>query len=417
MVQCTLLLSIFLVAFVLNIIVRLLLNQLNISHLMSFGDRVPRSFVDLIDQKTLSKMRDYTVATSRVGSIEHLVGDTVILAVVLSGFLPWLNEKISALDLHFVLSGILFFFSCSLIMGVVDIPFDLYRNFVIEKRFSFNTLTMKLWITDLIKSLVISAVVMGIFLAVFFSLVHHAPRSWWVWVWVFFIFFQLLIMWLYPVVIAPLFNKFEPIEDEELKSRILMLANKTGIDVKGLYTMDAGKRSKHSNAYFTGIGKAKRIVLFDTLVEAHTKDEISAVLAHELGHWKKGHIKKQLAASMALSLGVLYLAYIFVSHDVLYTTFGFDGITIYAGLFLLTIIAKPFSFFLTPFGCMISRHFERQADDYAFSLTGDAVSLVNALKQLAKQNLANLHPHPAYAWFYYSHPPLVERIERLKQFS
>jgi STE24 endopeptidase len=417
MVHFTLLLSLFLFVFVLHIAVRLILNRINISHLRSFGDQVPESFTDMIDQKTLSSMRDYTVATSRVGSIEHLAGDILILAIVLSGFLPWLNDRILALDLHFVLSGIFFFFSCSLIMGAVEIPFDLYRNFVIEKRFSFNTLTLKLWITDLIKSLLISAVVMGIFLAVFFGLIYHAPRSWWVWVWVFFICFQLLIMWLYPVVIAPLFNKFEPIEDQELKDRISLLATKAGVDVKGLYKMDAGKRSKHSNAYFTGIGKVKRIVLFDTLVQAHTTDEISAVLAHELGHWKKGHIKKQLVLSIVLSLVVLYLAYLFVSHDVLYATFGFESITIYAGIFLLTIIAKPFSFFLNPLGCMLSRHFERQADDYAFSLTGDAVSLVNALKQLAKLNLANLHPHPAYAWFYYSHPPLVERIERLERFS
>ena len=416
-VKFTLLLSIFLLVFILNIALRMVLSRLNISHLRSFEDRVPQGFSNMIDQKTLSRMRDYTVATSRVGSIEHLTGDILILAIVLSGFLPWLNGRISALDLHFVFSGILFFFACSLVMGLVEIPFDLYRNFVIEKRFSFNTLTAKLWISDLIKSLLISSVVMGLFLAVFFSIVLHAPFTWWLWVWAFFIFFQMLIMWLYPVVIAPLFNKFEPIEDEELKNRIFSLAEKTGINVKGLYKMDAGKRSKHSNAYFTGIGKAKRIVLFDTLVEAHTTDEITAVLAHELGHWKKGHIKKQLALSMVLSLGVLYLAYTFVSHDVLYATFGFEEITIYAGLFLLTIIAKPFSFFLTPLSCMLSRHFERQADDYAFSLTGETAPLTNALKQLAKQNLANLHPHPAYAWFYYSHPPIVERIDRLEKLS
>ena len=415
MVQFTLLLSIFLIVFVLNIFVRSILNQMNISHLRSVGDQIPDSFTELIDQKTLSKMRDYTIATSRVGSIEHLAGDILVLAIVLSGFLPWLNERISVLNLHFVLSGILFFFSCSLIMGVVEIPFDLYRNFVIEKRFSFNTLTLKLWIIDLIKSFLLSAVVMGIFLAVFFGLIYHAPNSWWFWAWVFFIFFQLLIMWLYPVAIAPLFNKFDPIEDEDLKNRVSLLAKKTGIELKGLYKMDAGKRSKHSNAYFTGIGKAKRIVLFDTLVETHSRDEISAVLAHELGHWKKGHIKKQLVLSTILSLGALYLAYTFVSNDVLYATFGFEGITIYAGLFLLTVIAKPFSFFLTPLGCILSRHFERQADDYAFFLSGDTASLVNALKQLAKLNLANLHPHPAYAWFYYSHPPLVERIERLER--
>jgi STE24 endopeptidase len=415
MVQFTNLLGIFLLAFALNIGVRLILHQLNILHLRSFGDQVPVSFKDILDKKTLEKMRDYTIATSRVGSIENLISDILILVILLSSFLPWLNDRISTLNLHFVFSGIIFFFVCSMILSAVEIPFDLYRNFVIEKRFSFNTLTLKLWFSDFVKSFLISAVVMGIFLGVFLSLVFYVKSVWWICVWIFFILFQFLIMWLYPVVIAPLFNKFEPIEDENLKNRISSLAEQSGINLKGLYKMDAGKRSKHSNAYFTGIGKVKRIVLFDTLVDAHNSDEISAVLAHELGHWKKGHIKKQLIVSMILSFMILYLAYIFVTHKLLYTTFGFETISIYAGLFLLTIIAKPFAFFLSPLGCTISRHFERQADDYAYSLLGNTAPLVEALKQLAKQNLSNLHPHPAYAWFYYSHPPIVERIQRLEK--
>lgn len=415
MIHITLLLSLFICLYIFHIAVRLILNRLNISHLRSSGDSVPQGFEDIIDGPTLSRMRDYTVETSHLGSIENLSGDVIILAIILSGFLPWLNEKISAWDLNFVFSGILFFFACSLITGVVEIPFDLYRNFVIEKKFSFNTLTLKLWITDLIKTVLVSAIVMGLFLAIFFGIILYAPTTWWIWAWIFFILFQVIIMWLYPVVIAPLFNKFEPVEDQDLKSRIYALAGKSGIKVKGLYTMDAGKRSRHSNAYFTGIGKTKRIVLFDTLVHTHTTEEILAVLAHELGHWKKGHIRKQLILSMVVSLGLLYLAYVLTTHPVLYTTFGFENITIYVGLFLLTIIAKPFAFFLTPLGCMISRWFERQADDYAYVLTGESVHLVNALKQLAKNNLANLHPHKIYAWFYYSHPPIVERIRRLEK--
>ncbi len=416
-IHATLLLELFLVAYALNIGVRLLLNRLNIAHLRSVGDRVPESFRDILDRSSLARMSEYTIATSRLGSIENLAEDLLIIVILLSGFLPWLNDRITALSLPFVFSGILFFFACSVLMAAATIPFDLYRNFVIEKRFSFNTLTLRLWFNDLFKSLIITAIVMGIFLAVFFSLILYAQNTWWLWAWLFFICFQLLITWLYPVVIAPLFNRFEPIEDRELKDRITALASRSGIHVKGLYQMDAGKRSTHSNAYFTGIGKAKRIVLFDTLIEDHSTDEIAAVLAHELGHWKMGHIRKQLVLSMGLSLVILYLAYAFVTHPLLYDTFGFQGTTIYAGLFLLTIIARPFAFFLSPLPSMLSRHFERQADDYACLLTADPLALATALKHLARKNLSNLHPHPAYAWFYYSHPPLVERIRRLEDIA
>lgn len=417
MVQFTLILLIFLAVFAFAMIVRLILNRLNIRHLRNFGHSIPEDFEGFIDGKTLIRMRDYTVETSRISSIENVTGDMIVISLVLSGFFVWLSNQISALNLHIVISGTLFFLSCSLIMGTVEIPFDLYRNFVIEKKFSFSTLTMKLWLSDLFKSVLISLILLGSFLSILLSLIHFLPQTWWIWAWIFFISFQLLIMWLYPVVIAPLFNTFEPIENEELKTRISSVAQRSGITVSGLFRMDAGKRSRHSNAYFTGIGKTKRIVLFDTLLDTHTTEEIVAVLSHELGHWKMGHIKKQLILSMGVSLAALYLAYLLVNNHLLYSTFGFEGTSVYIGLFLLTIIVRPLAFFLTPLTSMLSRHFEQQADDYAFTLLGNTSPLVNALKQLAKENLSNLHPHPLYAWFYYSHPPLVERIERLKRTS
>jgi len=415
MVRFTYILEIFLAVFAFSIIVRMLLSRLNINHLRAFGHRVPEYFQDMIDKKTLIRMRNYTMATSRLNSIEHLTNDIIIISLVLSGFFVGLSNQISDLNLHFIISGTIFFLSFSFLMGIVEIPFDLYRNFVIEKRFSFSTLTIRLWITDLIKSVIISLPLTGILLSVLLSLVFYFPETWWIWVWIFFICFQLLIMWLYPVVISPLFNKFDPIENEELLSRIYDAARKSGIKISGLFKMDAGKRSRHSNAYFTGIGKTKRIVLFDTLVDSHTTDEIAAVLAHELGHWKRGHIRKQLILSMGVSLASLYMAYIFVNKDLLYSTFGFEGTTAYIGLFLISIMVKPLAFFFTPIGSMLSRSFERQADDYVFHIEGNTESLRNALKQMARDNLSNLHPHPIYAWFYFSHPPLVERIERLER--
>jgi STE24 endopeptidase len=191
--------------------------------------------------------------------------------------------------------------------------------------------------------------------------------------------------------------------------------DRTGFRFGGLFKMDASVRSRHTNAYFTGIGKTKRIVLFDTLLNTHTHEEIASVLAHELGHMKLGHVRKQIIASIGFSLVGFYLTSLFIAWPLLYNTFGFPQLIPFAGLFILSLIAKPFSFFFTPIGSMISRRFERQADKFAYDLTGTAKPMIQALKRLAKDNLSNLHPHPLYAWFYYSHPPLVERVEALEE--
>jgi len=396
-----------------NALVRFVLNRLNIGHLKAHGHEVPGVFADEIDSETLSKMNEYTMVNSRMASVEDLCEDLFIVLIVLTGFLPGLAGLIESYGLHFIVSGLLFLLAASFVMSLIGIPFDLYRNFVIEKRFSFNNMTLSIWLSDLFKGIVVSGILMGVFIALFLSIVHYAPDMWWLFVSIFFILFQLFVMWLYPVVIAPLFNKFEPIEDVEVRQGIISLMNSAGLNVKGLYKMDAGKRSRHSNAYFTGIGKSKRIVLYDTLLETHKPDEIAAVLAHELGHWKRGHIKKQLALLSLTSILFMYITFVLVNWSGLYIGFGFEKVILYAGLFLVTLAARPVFFFLTPFSCILSRHFERQADEYAAILQAKPESLVLALKHLAKENLANLHPHPLYAWFYYSHPPITERIKEI----
>jgi STE24 endopeptidase len=216
------------------------------------------------------------------------------------------------------------------------------------------------------------------------------------------------------VLIAPLFNKFEPIKDEALREKINALLNKAGLKAKGIYQVDEGKRSKHTNAYFTGIGKTKRIVLYDTLLSSHTPEEIVAVLAHEIGHWKKKHILKQLSFMIVASLILLYCVYLIVNWQALYNAFGLNYQPVYAGLFLVSLYFGAAGFFLSPIGAAITRRYEREADRMAFELTGTALPMINALKRLAKDNLTNLHPHPFYVWFYYSHPPLIERIEYLQ---
>jgi STE24 endopeptidase len=216
------------------------------------------------------------------------------------------------------------------------------------------------------------------------------------------------------VVIAPLFNKFEPIQDEILQDGIKKLMSKVGLKTKGIFRVDAGKRSKHTNAYFTGIGKTKRIVLYDTLLASHSTEEILAVLAHEIGHWGKKHILKQMVFMIAGSLVLLYGVYLAVNWQPLYAAFGLQDSPVYAGLFLVSLYLGTAGFFLSPLGAVISRRFEREADFMAWQLTGKTAPMIDALKRLAKDNLANLHPHPLYVWFYYSHPPLVQRIEYLR---
>jgi STE24 endopeptidase len=226
--------------------------------------------------------------------------------------------------------------------------------------------------------------------------------------------FELLMLWLFPVVILPLFNKFEPIGNKGLEARIRTLIEKVGLRAKGIFKMDASKRSKHTNAFFIGIGRTKRIVLFDTLLASHTEEEILSVLAHEAGHWKKRHVLRMLVPLEILSLVSFYVVAKFLNWPLLYQTFGFQELIVYVGLFLIGTFISLIGYFAQPLESAISRKFEREADDFALELMRTAEPMRLALKRLAADNLSNLSPHPLYAWFYYSHPPLVERIERLR---
>jgi STE24 endopeptidase len=408
------LLVLFLILFLGRIIWRYILQQLNIRHLREHGKEIPPVFQGVIDEATLAKMVDYTYDNSRLETKEDLVEDILELAILFL-LLPVLVGKLFGLQWHLIWQALIFFGVLSLIGGVAEIPFDIYHTFVLEKKYGFSTITWKLWLTDLVKSVIISAVLMGVMLSAFMAFILYLPKSWWFWAWVFFTMFEILLMWLYPVLIAPLFNKYEPIKDEELKEKITLLLAKVGLKAKGIFQVDEGKRSKHTNAYFTGIGKTKRIVLYDTLLDSHSHEEILAVLAHEIGHWKKKHILKQLIFMIVLSLVGLYFVYLIVNWPPLYGAFGLKYTPVYAGLLLVSIYLSCIGFFFSPLGAIISRRYEREADKMAHELTGTSEPMINALKRLAKDNLSNLHPHPLYVWFYYSHPPLIERIEYLQK--
>lgn len=415
MIQWNALLIAFLSVFLFRFLFQLFLSLMNISYLRRHGDKVPRVFQGVVDKQKFSTMASYTADSTRFGIIARIFDQALLLVILLTGFLPWLTERIAAWHGGFIGGGLLFFAVLALISLLFDVPFDLYSTFVIEERYGFNTRTVRLWFMDWVKGLAISGVLGVILISLLLALLYYFKHTWWILAWVVISLLELVIMWLYPVLIAPLFNKFEPIDDKQLEQKIASLMTKAGLAVKGVFQMDAGKRSKHTNAYFTGIGKTKRIVLFDTLLNSHPVDEILSVLAHEAGHWTKKHIIKQLVLMEALSLVGLFIMSKLLTWQFMYHTFGFQEPVAYAGLLLVSVLLSPPGYFLRPLGSSLSRKYEKQADDVAVQLMGTAEPMKNTMIRLSSENLANLVPHPFFSWFNYSHPAPVARIERLEK--
>ena len=415
MIQCNILLITYLSIFIFRSLFKLGLDSLNISHLNRNADNIPRVFKNAIDKGKFYKIARYTSDSTKFEIISQIFDELLILLILLTGFLPWLVELIKSCNVYFVFEGLIFFAALAFISNLFDIPFSLYHTFVIENRYGFNTKTFKMWALDLIKGIALSFLLGGIVLFFLLLLLRYMENYWWFLAWIILSVFELIIMWLYPIVIAPIFNKFEPIGDNELTDKIINLMSKAGLGVKGVFQMDAGIRSKHTNAYFTGLGKTKRIVLFDTLLKSHPHNEILSILAHETGHWVKRHIIKQMILMEIVSFfGLLIIAKL-MEWDLIYQTFGIaKEQSSYVGLFLVPTLLSPIIYFLNPIGSAISRKFEKEADTVGVSLTGDVSSMINALIKLSAENLSNLVPHRIYAWFNYSHPAPVERIERLE---
>jgi STE24 endopeptidase len=412
-IQINLFLTVFLIVFGIRSVLQVVLNRLNIQHLNRSGGEVPSVFKDLVDQEKLARISSYTADSARFRLISSLFGQSLVLVILLSGVLPLLVKSLSLWVSNPIGRGLIFFAALSIIFTLPQIPFSLYETFVIEERHGFNTRDLKIWILDLVKGTVISAVLGGFVLGLLLVLINSLRQTWWIWAWIALATLQGLIIWLYPVLIAPWFNRFEPIRKEALEHRIRDLMGKAGLAVQGVFQMDAGKRTRHTNAYFTGLGRTKRVVLFDTLLDSHVENEILAILSHEAGHWKRRHIVKQLLIVEIASLFGLFVTAKLLDWDPLYQAFGFDEPIPFVGLFLVGTVLSLGGFFSRPLDSAISRRFERQADDMTFELMGTTEFLGSALRKLALDNLANLNPHPLYAWFYYSHPPIAERIERL----
>ena len=418
----TWLLIIIFVAYILIKFFGYFLEYLNYKHLKKFGSDIPEGFEQVIDQEKLNKIKNYTIEKICFGIFSSVYDAAILLVFIFAGLLGIYNNWLLGLKLPFIISGILFFLILTYAHTLLQLPFSLYSTFKLEKKYGFNTMTIKLWVSDLLKTLLISTILLSVLCAGALYLVSISPALWWLWVWGLFFLFTVFIMYISPYVLEPLFNKFEPVENEELSSSLRGLMKKVGIKLTKVLRMDASKRTKHTNAYFSGIGHVKRIVLYDTMLEKMTTNEILSVVAHEGGHWKKKHILKNIVLFEAISLVFFFVAYKLVESNFLLLLFNIDaGHSINAlylfpaKIFLLQLLLGIVMFPFSPMFHVLSRVFEKQADRFAVNLVGTPDYLVDALIKLSADNLSNLHPHPFYAAFHYSHPDIQKRIAYLKR--
>jgi len=390
------------------------LKYLNLAHLKARGHVVPDEFKGTIDPEALRKISNYTFENSRAGIIESLFGNALLIVFLFGGLLGVYDQWVSSMTASFIRRGALFFIILIYAETFLNIPFSLYRNFIIEKRYGFNTMTLRLWLSDLAKTLALSTVLGGIVIAAALAIVLASPAWWWLWVWAFFLVFGIVVMYISPYVIEPLFFKFGPVKAEGLEEKVRLLMERAGLKVSRVFQVDASRRSRHSNAYFTGLGRVKRIVLFDTLIGQMSQDELLAILAHEVGHWKKRHVLKRLILTEAMAFCGLYLAFHLLGWDGLPGLLRLGAASFFARAMILGFIGSIVMFPFTPLFSYLSRKDEWEADRFAVELTGTPEAMASALIKLSRENLSNLHPHPLYAKFHYSHPPVVERVGKLR---
>ncbi len=380
------------------------LTQLNIKYTEKHRDQIPDYFRDKIDPEGYQKSIDYNLEKMKFGLWVRWLEVPIVWLVILSGAFALVPFSHSVAYCAVV----------GLLLLLLQIPTSLYSQFVIEEKYGFNKMTAKTFIADLVKMLLLSALLGVPLLYLIFWLYAKAGNLWWLWAFGAFFGFEFLIAAVYPTLLAPLFNKFTPLEEGGLKESILALAKKIRFKLSGIFTIDGSKRSSHSNAYFSGIGRLRRIVLFDTLREQMENDEILAVLGHEMGHNKKRHVQKGLILSFVMTLGAFWLLSLAVAWEPFYATFGAGTPAPHKAFVLFSLFASHFSFWLTPFGNWLSRKYEYEADLFSKEVTGQPEKMVSSLVKLSKENLANLTPHPWYSFYHYSHPTTLERIRALE---
>ena len=410
----------FLIAFLASFGLRHWLAQRQMRFVAKHRDSVPAEFAEKVTLAEHQKAADYTIAKLRLGVLENGVSAIILIGFTLLGGLQILNISLSQLLGDGITQQIALLGSIAIISGIVDLPFSWYKQFHLEERFGFNRMGKQLFFIDMIKGLGVGAAIGIPLLWVILSLMAKAGDLWWLWAWVVLTVFSLLMQWIFPSFIAPLFNKFQPLPDGALKTQIEALLARCEFASQGLFVMDGSKRSAHGNAFFAGMGKAKRIVFFDTLIEKLNPDEVEAVLAHELGHFKCKHIRKRLLVSFALSFGMFALLGWISTQVWFYTDLGvmpnLNGYNGGLALALFILVSPVFSFFFTPLASIASRKHEYEADGFA-ATKSSAKDLISALVKLYQDNASTLTPDPIYTAFYSSHPPAPLRIANLQRQS
>ena len=402
----------FLLAFALTLAARLWLKFRHIRFITAHRNAVPADFAARIPLAAHQKAADYTVDRNKTVIFTTLLDAALLIILTLGGGLAWLNDFWAA-RLDGLSYGLAMIFSLMLLSGILDLPVSLYRQFVIEARYGFNRMTLGLFFGDLLKQTLLGVAIGAPLILVVLWLMGAMGPNWWLYVWLFWSAFNLLAMFVYPTWIAPLFNKFSPLEDGEMKSRIEALLNRCGFRSSGLFVMDGSKRSNHGNAYFTGFGNNKRIVFFDTLLSRLSPPEIEAVLAHELGHFRKKHVVKHIIVMFASSLVLLWLLGQLIDAPWFFNGLGMPAQNTTLALILFFLVMPIFTFPFSPLTSYLSRKHEFEADTYAAEHTA-AADLSQALVKLYEDNASTLTPDPIHSMFYDSHPPAAQRIARLQ---
>jgi STE24 endopeptidase len=399
-----------------GLLVKFWLATRQVRHVALHRDAVPAAFAGTVSLPSHQKAADYTIVKSRLGLLETAFSAAVLLGWTLLGGLDALNRGLVALLGTGMWQQLALLGCFALVGGLLELPFSLYQTFVVEERFGFNKVTWKLWLADLVKSTLVGVAIGLPIAALILWLMGAAGSMWWLWAWAVWMGFNLLLLVVYPTFIAPLFNKFQPLEDESLKARVTALMQRCGFAAKGLFVMDGSKRSAHANAYFTGFGAAKRVVFYDTLLAKLSPGEVDAVLAHELGHFKHKHIVKRIVMMFALSLAGFALLGWLATQPWFYTGLGvrpnLEGPNDALALLLFLLAVPVFTYFISPLVAQLSRRHEFEADAFAASQTSGK-DLGTALLKLYEDNASTLTPDPVYVKFYYSHPPATERLSRL----
>lgn len=404
---------IFLFSLFAGIFVQWFLVQKHINCVRSNRGNVPEAFNDKISLEAHQKAADYTEAKVKTGLFELMIGSALLLLWTLAGGLQFLDNWLRTFGMSEIFTGTALILSVFAIMAILELPLSLFKIFKIEQSFGFNKMTPKVFFVDLLKNTIVGFLIGAPILLFVLWIMENSGTYWWVYVWFTWLTFSLLMMWAYPAFIAPIFNKFRTLENDELKTRIENLLARNGFKSNGIFVMDGSTRSTHGNAYFTGLGANKRIVFFDTLIDELSHDEIEAVLAHELGHFKCNHIRKRISLLAAIFfIGLAILGWL-INQTWFYNGLGIDQMSTYIALLLFVMVSPAFTFFMQPLFSFISRQHEFEADDFAAG-QAQTENLITALVNLYRENANTLTPDPLYSAFHDSHPPAPIRIAHLK---